>query len=101
RHTRSKRDWSSDVCSSDLTEDEIAWRHAYVKWMSFVNDFKNLGGLVTAGSDSGFIYKVFGFGLIEELELLLEAGFHPLEVVRARSEERRVGQDQRPRTGLL
>ena len=23
RHTRSKRDWSSDVCSSDLTEEEI------------------------------------------------------------------------------
>src|SRR5207249_8244052 len=22
RHTRSKRDWSSDVCSSDLAEDE-------------------------------------------------------------------------------
>src|SRR5699024_12165989 len=24
RHTRSKRDWSSDVCSSDLLEDEGA-----------------------------------------------------------------------------
>src|SRR5207249_1203997 len=23
RHTRSKRDWSSDVCSSDLAEDEV------------------------------------------------------------------------------
>src|SRR5699024_587563 len=23
RHTRSKRDWSSDVCSSDLTRDEV------------------------------------------------------------------------------
>ena len=75
KHGSYMGDWTS--------EDEIAWRHAYVKWMSFVNDFKNLGGRVTAGSDSGFIYKVFGFGLIEELELLLEAGFHPLEVVRA------------------
>lgn len=75
KHGSYMGDWTS--------EDEIAWRHAYVKWMSFVNDYKNLGGLVTAGSDSGFIYKVFGFGLIEELELLLEAGFHPLEVVRA------------------
>lgn len=65
------------------TEDEVAWRHAYVKWMSFVNDFKNLGGRVTVGSDSGFIYKVYGFGFVEELELLQEAGFHPLEVVRA------------------
>src|SRR5699024_11441160 len=24
RHTRSKRDWSSDVCSSDLMEDDIS-----------------------------------------------------------------------------
>src|SRR5699024_11749296 len=24
RHTRSKRDWSSDVCSSDLMESEIS-----------------------------------------------------------------------------
>lgn len=65
------------------TEQEVAWRHAYQKWMSFVNDYKNLGGRVTAGSDSGFIYKTYGFGFIEELELLREAGFHPLEVIRA------------------
>ncbi|GAA4918794.1 amidohydrolase family protein [Nesterenkonia rhizosphaerae] len=65
------------------TEQEVAWRHAYAKWMSFVNDYKNLGGRVTAGSDSGFIYKTFGFGIIEELELLREAGFQPLEVIRA------------------
>src|SRR5699024_12089814 len=25
RHTRSKRDWSSDVCSSDLSDIERAW----------------------------------------------------------------------------
>lgn len=65
------------------TEHEVGWRHAYTKWMSFVNDYKNLGGRVTAGSDSGFIYKVYGFGFIEELELLREAGFHPLEVIRS------------------
>ncbi|MGH9318954.1 MAG: amidohydrolase family protein, partial [Vicinamibacteria bacterium] len=35
------------------------------------------------GSDSGFIYKLYGFGYIEEFELLQEAGFHPLEVVRS------------------
>ena len=38
---------------------------------------------VTTGSDSGYIYKTYGFGTIEELELLREAGFHPLEVIRA------------------
>jgi imidazolonepropionase-like amidohydrolase len=65
------------------THDEVAWRNFYRRWMEFLNDYKNAGGRVTTGSDSGFIYKLYGFGYIEELELLQEAGFHPLEVVRA------------------
>jgi imidazolonepropionase-like amidohydrolase len=38
---------------------------------------------VTAGSDSGFIYQLYGFAYIRELELLREAGFHPIEVIRS------------------
>jgi imidazolonepropionase-like amidohydrolase len=51
--------------------------------MSFVNDFKNAGGRVTTGSDSGFIYQTYGFGYINEFEMLQEAGFHPLEMIRS------------------
>jgi imidazolonepropionase-like amidohydrolase len=65
------------------TADEIAWKENFRLWMRFLNDFKNRGGRVTTGSDSGYIYKIYGFGYIRELELLQEAGFHPLEVVRA------------------
>ena len=65
------------------TADEVAWRNFYHVWMQFLNDFKNAGGRVTTGSDSGFIYKLYGFAYIEELELLQEAGFHPLEVIRS------------------
>jgi hypothetical protein len=65
------------------TEQEVAWRENYRHWMAFVNDYKNRGGRVTVGSDSGYIYKVYGFGTIEELELLREAGFHPIEVIRS------------------
>ena len=65
------------------TEDEVAWKNYYRRWMEFVNDYKNLGGRVTVGSDSGFIYQLYGFGTILELEMLQEAGFHPLEVVRS------------------
>lgn len=68
-------DWGS--------EEESAWKDNYRRWMAFVNDYKNRGGRVTVGSDSGYIYKTYGFGTIEELELLREAGFHPLEVIRA------------------
>jgi imidazolonepropionase-like amidohydrolase len=65
------------------TEDEVAWKDFYRVWMSFLNDYKNAGGRVTTGSDSGFIYQLYGFGYIQELELLQEAGFHPLEVIRS------------------
>jgi imidazolonepropionase-like amidohydrolase len=65
------------------TWDEVAWRNYYIRWMQFINDFKNKGGRVTTGSDSGFIYNTYGFGYIQELEMLQEAGFHPLEVIRS------------------
>ena len=68
-------DWGS--------EDEAEWRRNYGLWMTFVNDYKNHGGRVTVGSDAGYIYQIYGFGTIQELELLREAGFHPLEVLRA------------------
>ena len=65
------------------TEDEIEWRNNYDIWMEFIEEYKNRGGRVTAGSDSGFIYQVYGFGFIRELEMLQEAGFHPLEVIKS------------------
>jgi Amidohydrolase family len=65
------------------TQDEIEWKNNYRLWMAFLNEFKNRGGRVTTGSDSGFIYKLYGFDYIREFELLQEAGFHPLEVIRS------------------
>ncbi len=65
------------------TEQEVAWKENYRLWMNFVNEYKNRGGRVTTGSDSGFIFQLYGFAYIRELELLREAGFHPLEVIRA------------------
>lgn len=65
------------------TAMEIQWKKNYRLWMTFVNEYKNRGGRVTAGSDSGFIYQLYGFAYIRELELLQEAGFHPLEVIRS------------------
>ncbi|WP_252628227.1 amidohydrolase family protein [Aliidiomarina quisquiliarum] len=65
------------------TDHEVAWRENYRLWMQFVNDYKNHGGRVTTGSDSGYIYKTYGFGYIQELELLREAGFNALEVIRS------------------
>lgn len=65
------------------TEQEVAWRRNYQKWMAFINEYKNHGGKVGVGEDAGYIYSTYGFGYIQELELLREAGFNPLEVIRA------------------
>jgi hypothetical protein len=65
------------------TADEIAWKNFYRVWMSFLNDYKNMGGRVTTGTDAGFIYSTYGFAFPMEMEMLQEAGFHPLEVIRS------------------
>lgn len=65
------------------TGHEVAWRDNFRRWMQFINDYKNRGGRVVTGSDAGFIFKLFGFAYVRELEMLQEAGFHPLEVLQA------------------
>ncbi|WP_431849283.1 amidohydrolase family protein [Allosphingosinicella sp.] len=65
------------------TAKEIAWRRFYGPYMRLMNDYKNMGGRVTTGSDPGYIYQTWGFAYVQELEMLQEAGFTPLEVVQA------------------
>ena len=65
------------------TENEYHWKMFYQRYMRLMNDYKNMGGRVTVGTDSGFIWKTYGFAYVEELELLREAGFSPLEIIRS------------------
>ncbi len=52
-----------------------------------MNDYKNLGGRVTVGTDAGYIWKLWGFSYIEEMEIFREAGFTPAEIMRAATSE--------------
>ena len=61
------------------TSDEINWKRNFSIWMKWVREFHERGGLLTAGSDEG-VYG--GIGLVRELELLQEAGVHPIDVIR-------------------
>jgi hypothetical protein len=61
------------------TSDEVNWKRNFAIWMKWVEEFHHRGGLLTAGSDNG------GFGgiaYIRELELMQEAGLHPLDIVK-------------------
>jgi imidazolonepropionase-like amidohydrolase len=62
---------------------EARWRRNYRVWMDALREFGLKGGLITTGDDAGYLYgSLYGFGMIRELELHEEAGFHPLEVIR-------------------
>lgn len=80
---RAGRDKHGSFFFNWTSEDEIEWKNNYKHWMKFINEYKNRGGKVVVGSDTGYIYSLYGFGYIQELELFQEAGFHPLEVIRS------------------
>src|SRR5688572_32416736 len=70
RHTRFDCDWSSDVCSSDLLDEAWRWSDA-------------LRGTADLAAQDG-----------PPVQAGISAGWRP-----ARSEERRVGKECRPRWG--
>jgi len=61
------------------TSDEINWKQNFAIWMKWVKTFHERGGLLTAGSDDG---GMGGIQMIRELELLQEAGIHPIDIIR-------------------
>lgn len=61
--------------------DEAFWKENYQIWMRTLREFEQRGGTIGAGEDAGFIYQMYGFGLIRELELQQEAGFPVLKVI--------------------
>src|SRR5690606_40005983 len=93
RHTSFSRDWSSDVCSSDLargidgTDAQIA--EAYAMWWS---DELYAAGWMSVGDTAppSFVGWV-------EREWLAPASGEPSGADAARSEERRVGKEGRAR----
>src|SRR5690606_40391792 len=83
RHTRFSRDWSSDVCSSDLSQFHLAGlepqiRHQVTHWLTIM-------ALVAHGMGVSLVPKA-----------LTGARFRQ-EVFLPRSEERRVGKEGRAR----
>ena len=64
------------------TTEEITWRKNYEVWMATLLEFGRMGGTITTGDDSGYLYgSMYGFGISRELEMQQEAGFSPLEVI--------------------
>src|SRR5699024_11685234 len=90
RHTRSKRDWSSDVCSSDLVIDSIfsICSFAFPNFVSVV-----LTVYVTIGTTSAF--NSISLSSCGNTSLYVQCEAVIPNPIRFRSEERRVGKEGR------
>lgn len=79
------------------TADEIYWKENYRLWMAALMRFAQMGGVIGTGEDAGYIYQMYGFGYLRELELQQEAGFHPLKVIQhaTMNGARILGQEQK------
>src|SRR5204863_6257895 len=89
RHTRSLRDWSSDVCSSDLTLAEGIYDFTREPVKTFTIRAKNM----TIQGAAGARVVLQNFGLVLELDTIDNILIQDL----LRSEERRVGKECRSR----
>ncbi|NLU69333.1 amidohydrolase [Streptomyces sp. HNM0574] len=65
------------------TADEVSWKRFYQQYLRLVHDYASLGGRIAGGTDPGFIYNLYGFANVQELEMLQEAGLRPVEAIEA------------------
>src|SRR5690606_39811001 len=92
RHTRFSRDWSSDVCSSDLAAARFAWRLSILGIIGLVHHAFWRADILTIYVPLGFLL-LFARNLSDRT-LLIIGGLLVLNIPTklARSEERRVGE---------
>ena len=62
------------------TSDEVRWKNNFRIWMDWVREFHERGGLLTVGTDTS---PWGGVAIVREMELLQEAGVHPIDIIRA------------------
>jgi imidazolonepropionase-like amidohydrolase len=68
-------------------ESQLPWSTLLKKEMQFEHDFAKAGGLLMSGCDpTGFGGILAGFGDQRNLELLVEAGFTPIEAIHIATE---------------
>src|SRR5699024_11862234 len=97
RHTRSKRDWSSDVCSSDLNCFPVSHFNLSNKPISFSNSSSDAKGIVilpfpfSLHTNWTFVLKKLDRWSFSKLNSSGSFGFR-------RSEERRVGKECRKKS---
>src|SRR5206468_9671396 len=95
-HTRSDRDWSSDVCSSDLSAQDLTQRLPLRGTSDELDHLAETLNAMFARLDAAFTHiRRFAVDAAHELRTPLTVLKGGIEVALRRSEERRVGKEWR------
>lgn len=74
---------NNPLWASQTAEDYAISKRLYQKYMKTLAEMRRAGVRVLAGTDTGAPYCFPGFSLHDELVLLVEAGFTPMEALQA------------------
>ncbi|MSP14855.1 MAG: hypothetical protein EXR62_18080 [Chloroflexi bacterium] len=81
---RPTQDWWKSRKSEQYTREfRLDWSRAWGGMQIFIAHLIERGVKIIAGSDAPFIHVLPGFGLHEELQLLVDAGMTPTEAIMA------------------
>src|SRR5690606_40598130 len=86
RHTRFSRDWSSDVCSSDLETTSRKQTSKNRSWLRYA-----AAAVLVISGGLFFLIKEKGNGGYEPVQAVILPGGNKATLARDRSEERREG----------
>jgi len=74
-HAAHHWDWTS--------KDEQRWADTFRKWQRLIREFHDRGGHLAYAVDDPYLWNTSGIANVRELQLMHEAGLHPLEVLRS------------------
>tara|TARA_B110000438_G_scaffold84794_1_gene84357 strand:- start:910 stop:2520 length:1611 start_codon:yes stop_codon:yes gene_type:complete len=65
------------------SKDEQIWSNTFRKWQRLIYEFNKRGGHLSYAVDDPYIWNTSGIANVRELQLMEEAGLHPLEIIRS------------------
>src|SRR5206468_8106957 len=95
RHTRSDRDWSSDVCSSDLVFDRPIFPPRQLADVCAIDDEPAVQRVSNFDAKRLVAVSLLAQLMIEVRQADQATLAGPIELIEKRSEERRVGKEGR------
>ena len=82
------------------SKDEQTWSNTFRKWQRLIYEFNKRGGHLSYAADDPYIWNTSGIANVRELQLMHEAGLHPLEIIRSATRNSAITL-RRPELGLI